>query len=426
MRCGSLLVASLLLPGILSAAGKVWVVDASGGSGSQFTAVQPAIDAASAGDTVLVRSGNYGSVAIQGKGLALVADTGALVELVNVCVEQIPTGQSCTLRGLRVRWKPSVGALSTAGAVAVSACAGDVWIEDCRISGGYIGCQQGFGTTGLSVASSTRVSIARSTLEGSPGQFVPLLGCFAASGAMSGAGFTDSVVFSFESTFIGGGGGGGDNHVYYPGAPGIYAVGGFFHASECTFRGGQPGGCFLWGSATQLVPGASAVALGQSADFFGLGCTYAPTQALWFCCPIPWICSGTDGVAISMATGATAHVAAGPSCAFASSSPQREGQSAQFVLSAVPGALAFLAVSATPEAAYFPEFLGPQLVSFPWLGIVLGTVGASGQLSASVPVGFLPAGLDVQAYYGQAAVIAPGGGLQVCSASALTVLDAQF
>ena len=75
----SLRITALLALGIgcvcaSAAAQRVWVVAPTLGPGVDCTAIQPAIDAAADGDTVLVRAGTYKGFAIIAKGLYLHAD----------------------------------------------------------------------------------------------------------------------------------------------------------------------------------------------------------------------------------------------------------------------------------------------------------------------------------------------------------------
>lgn len=50
---------------------RTWIVDASGGPGVDFTDIQPAVNAATDGDVILVRAGAYTAVQIAGKGLSV-------------------------------------------------------------------------------------------------------------------------------------------------------------------------------------------------------------------------------------------------------------------------------------------------------------------------------------------------------------------
>ena len=64
-----------LAPGVSSA--NVLVVDS--GGGGQFTQIQPAIDAASEGDTILVRTGTYQRFSVNNRSLTVLGGTGATV-----------------------------------------------------------------------------------------------------------------------------------------------------------------------------------------------------------------------------------------------------------------------------------------------------------------------------------------------------------
>jgi hypothetical protein len=56
-----------------------FVVDASGGPGSQFTDIQAAVLAVPSGSVLVVRAGSYSPVLIDGKGLKILCDTGAVI-----------------------------------------------------------------------------------------------------------------------------------------------------------------------------------------------------------------------------------------------------------------------------------------------------------------------------------------------------------
>ena len=73
-----------LVVGSALSAQSVLVVDDDGGAGVAFTDLQPAIDAASSGDTLLIKAGVYGvgsTTTISGKALNLIADRGQRVDL---------------------------------------------------------------------------------------------------------------------------------------------------------------------------------------------------------------------------------------------------------------------------------------------------------------------------------------------------------
>jgi hypothetical protein len=101
----------------------VYVVDADGGAGADFTSLQAAVDGAADGDILLVRNGFYDGFSVSGKALSMLAFDGANVLVAgDVTISGIPTGAALTLRGL---------ALNAPGSVLeVSGSGGSVRLED--------------------------------------------------------------------------------------------------------------------------------------------------------------------------------------------------------------------------------------------------------------------------------------------------------
>jgi hypothetical protein len=71
------LIALFLLDSVSAQAS--FVVDASGGPGSQFLSIQAAVQAVPSGSVLVVRAGSYSPVYIDGKGLAILCDAGAAI-----------------------------------------------------------------------------------------------------------------------------------------------------------------------------------------------------------------------------------------------------------------------------------------------------------------------------------------------------------
>src|SRR5262245_16335265 len=84
-----------------AAAQSVFVVAPAPGPGVYATDIQPAIDAAANGDVVLVKPGAYSTFTITGKGVSVIADTGANV-VVNglVFVSNVGASQFALIQGL--------------------------------------------------------------------------------------------------------------------------------------------------------------------------------------------------------------------------------------------------------------------------------------------------------------------------------------
>lgn len=127
-----------------------WTVDS--GGGAQFSDVQPAVDAASPGDTIVVNAGFYTGFSVS-KGVRILVDPaaefgfilgpGTTIEFVN-----IPAGQTAVLHGLSV--------LHRGFPIGVGTCAGRVHLESCSPQ------------TGLGVWNSTQVTVHDCRFEGTP------------------------------------------------------------------------------------------------------------------------------------------------------------------------------------------------------------------------------------------------------------------
>ncbi len=89
---------------------KTWIVDAAGGTGTNYKDLPAAVQAASAGDVLLIRRGSYKPATIT-KGLRLLGEAGAMISTapttslveVPLRVERLPAGQVCVLHGLSIQ-----------------------------------------------------------------------------------------------------------------------------------------------------------------------------------------------------------------------------------------------------------------------------------------------------------------------------------
>jgi hypothetical protein len=95
----------------------VLVVDASGGG--DFSSLQAAIDAALDGDVLLVRSGAYGALTVDGKALDVFADSGALVRVSgSSTLRNLPAGGALVLSGIEFDggqpWRATLSVLACA------------------------------------------------------------------------------------------------------------------------------------------------------------------------------------------------------------------------------------------------------------------------------------------------------------------------
>ncbi|MCC6783622.1 MAG: hypothetical protein IT457_12335 [Planctomycetes bacterium] len=104
-----------------SRAQQTWIVDAAGGG--NFTDLPPAVDAASPGDTIEVRAGDYSAPVIR-RALIVRGANGARVTRGRFAIRDLPAGELCSIASLTM----TVG-------LDLEACAGAVTLSRCTIRG---------------------------------------------------------------------------------------------------------------------------------------------------------------------------------------------------------------------------------------------------------------------------------------------------
>lgn len=209
---------------------EVWIVDE--GGGGDFEALQPAIEAASSGDTILVRDAPYTELVSICKGVQVI-DEDPDDTWVSLLVRDLPAGQVLrisTSDGWRLRLEDNAGHIVIEGMVShddthsVTACA-DVLFVDCVLFGySYSESCPVFqdGGTGLDVRASV----------------VSLYSCMLVGGSGS-----EGVCF-WVCDYAGGSGG-----------PGLRATdGSSVFATLCSFQGGQGGNGCEWPKAPDGPP----------------------------------------------------------------------------------------------------------------------------------------------------------------------------
>ena len=195
----------LLLAATVPAQHRQWIVDASGGAGTDFTDLPPAIRVAVAGDVILVRPGSYSpflldkGVAIEGVAVTIGRSTTARP---SVDIQNLPAGQHAALRGLtlsddlrplgvancpgsvlldRLEFTPFTSSVATLaidgasqvtiaggtfrGRPAVQAVGSTVTITDATLLAGPVTSPLGSASPAL-VATHARVFLSRCTLTG--------------------------------------------------------------------------------------------------------------------------------------------------------------------------------------------------------------------------------------------------------------------
>ncbi|MCY3002153.1 MAG: hypothetical protein NTV21_10145 [Planctomycetota bacterium] len=287
-----------------------YIVDDSGGAGVNFTDIGSAIAAASPGDRVLVRGGNYAGFTLD-KAL-FVLGTG-FVQTGDVTVTGIPNASVAALASLRtgqltvtscagavlfdsvVATDTPSGILNSAqyDLVEVTACR-DVRFQRCELLAPAMGLANWNGATGLIVIGS-RVELSSSRVQGGRGGNVPSSGCWdgnlggkgmfvlngarvhvartsvrggdgangtplCGSGGAGGDGIwidatSSCVVAGLSSDVIRGGARGTPAASWAPAGSGAEIFGGGeLRYSGATFLGGGPSASDVSGAATLAVP----------------------------------------------------------------------------------------------------------------------------------------------------------------------------
>lgn len=157
-----------LLASSCALAQTTWIVDATNGPGTSFTDVPAAVAAASSGDLLIVRPGNYTSFETN-KGLTMLGGLGVRIARPQplhasaVVVSGLPANETFTMLGFE-----TVPATFLLPRIEVLSCAGKVHLEDIRIDGIARSLFQN-GSPALRIENAASVVLARSRFRGQPG-----------------------------------------------------------------------------------------------------------------------------------------------------------------------------------------------------------------------------------------------------------------
>ncbi len=368
--------------------GQLWVVDKAGGPGFDFTEIQPAIDAAADGDTVLVRSGTYSSFAIDGKSLVVTTDTVGLAGSVSsATVRDLLAGQEVVLRGLTL-----------VNHCRLESNAGQVWLESLTAA------QPPFFVSGpvLRVQACSAVIAARCS--------------FLTAGdiaAEAGIDAVDSSLYLFETIAQGTSFPPASGPLGGPGGDGVKVTDSFLFASGCTLKGGKGGSggfCSPGGTGGNgLVRiGGPAPQLLQTGLFAGSGG-----------CGVD--CTSTCGPSGLPAVGGY-EVIAGFARDYILASPAAGGQTTTLHYAGKAGDIVFSLIGLSQSALYLPELAGPLVLPIPPLLISHGAADGAGTLHVVVQLPALPAGFEAFTVYAQSAAISSVGTAVLGAPSQLTIL----
>lgn len=396
-------------------AAEVLVVDAAGGPGSTFTAIQPAVDAAAPGDVILVRSGAYATFAVHAKPLSVVADTGHTVTVAHeLTVRFTPAGGAVHLVGLTI----GVPFAPEQRALVLGANDGVVWVEDCELWGGYRVAVNGPRYPAVLVHDSAHAVFARCTIYGGSSSHENLPPDGEDALLVSGG----SAVDVFEGVVWGGvgasqrdlwrdGGNGGDGAQVESGS--------FLFASGATFRGGRGGdaGCDSILQCGEGGNGGHGLRMQGSATAGTVSCTFLGGAGGF---GLPY---GEDGLGIE---GSGVQDLNAPARSLAIATPVREGALGELRAQGEPGDLVVALVAASLDPRYQPWCKGVRLVPAVARLSLCGVVPSSGTLLLDFPLPALPPGTEVRSLYAQGVFTDANGVSFLGSASLSRVLDAAF
>ncbi len=407
-------------------AADVIVVDASGGG--ETTNLPTAVALAASGDVLIVRAGNYasgvngGSLGIVAKSLSIIAD-GA-VTTGPISVRDLGQDDAVLLRGLR-----AIVNLNAVGpGLEVSNSAGQVWVEDCDLTGddGFFTLTAFPGEPGALVSNSTHVAFARSLLRGGVGEdsFFP----YAPLPSEGGPGLevTNSSVSLHDCTVTGAAAG---NFVGFAGAPGPGANGGAgisgndadVYVSGNVIVGGPAG------SGDELVPSSGFYRGGDAIELTGDASLRELIGNV-----LVGGAGGLDGTGTPGPHGVERDIPAGSqkvylatARSFSVSGPTREGTSVTVNYQGKPNDLFAVYVALAPGAFPLNSAKGTWLLGSPLVAsFVLGSADANGAYTLVAPLPDFGLGPDdAIILYEQVFALGTSDGKVLSAPSAHVIID---
>jgi hypothetical protein len=380
----------------LAFAGNVLVVDGQGHG--TYTQIQPAVNAAVDGDTILVKAGSYFGFSVAAKGLSITADAGHTVVVTSpVSVVNLSAQSTVLIAGLEVHSNSSL-----VPTLDVQGNSGSVRIQSCTIQGFTSSCCAD-GSPAVHIANDLDVALNRCTLQGGAGACSDSH-CFTITAAGSALVAQSSQVALYDCILVGGTGGdslqptcdsgagtGGTACVLSDGflfasnsriEGGNGGHGSITHSDDCAFpcfpgSGGPGGGCIhvISGSpplpdvvlfADALTPGAGGV------EGYDTGCGYIGNN-------------GHAGIPIVAPTGSVRETS-GQGRRLAAPSVTRETHSIPLNLHGEPGEVVWIYFAEKPGYTFDPSLHGVNLTatSPPARLVRLGTLPANGTLDTHI------------------------------------------
>lgn len=387
-----------------------------------FTTIQAAVDAAAAGDVVLVKAmSDVGGFLVDGKGVDIVCDPATVGPALHsrVTVRNLPAGQRVLLSGLTlVSGSGSGGTLVDGEGLLVDDCAGAVRVDGVEFwgtPGNPAACSGSPVTAGFAavrIVDSASVVLSDCRLQGGFGS--SLLGCsFAAAGGAGGhalSAIRSNVVLTGVDA-LGGDGGNGSG-----GGQGGSAL----RLQDATAV--VAGGTWSGGDGGFVAPGWGGGGGGHAIEL--LGASYAQIVAA----QLAGGSAGTgssNGPGLALTDPTLAVQLPGAFKWLDATRAVREGGTLEIELGGEPADLGFVLLSGADAHQALYLFQGVLLAASPQV-IPFGSLGASGLKSTAVAIAPLAPGVDASTIVLQGFFVSSSLGLQIGSAQNVVLLDAAF
>ena len=370
----------------------VWVVGDISGPSVDFLNVHNAVAWASDGDVILIRSGSYPNVVINGKSLTLIAEINHNVRIAGMSVRNLAVGQEVVLSRINLEGGTEAG-------LAVKNSAGSVWVQNCVIAGA-----DGFGDfvffpnhpdgyPGVELVNAGTVSLSRCVIDGGEAEHWSLSSSPGNGG--HGVQVSGSTQLSLHASELRGGQGGhiDDDDTAWDaldGGHGLAVGGGQIQVMGCVLLGGNGG---VGGEDFDIFTGWACGNGGDGGDGIGevfggggatvrvatstlLGGAYGP--------PYPGsLCSGGFMGQPVDVTSAFVQPFDADSYSLTTTGPHVEGQTIQLNVSGPPNSLGLIVIGTGPTQTAVPVYAGDLLVTAPQPVLLsLGSLPSSTQIVA--------------------------------------------
>lgn len=429
-------------------AGNVFVVSPTG----PYTQIQPAIDAASDYDTILVKphpsaSSFYDGFVVSGKSLAIVGETNTSLPVLvrgEMRIDGLAAGALVVLGN--IEGHQALGAGGSGGyALRTIENDGAFRVEKCKLVGHTgSGSTYPFRCTWIGEDSDTQ--FIASDIVGSTGYSTSL----SASSGQNGLYSLAPALRMFDCAVVGGRGGSNgnpDDEVGNingaAGGHGLEIGEGLVFAAACAFQAGNGGAgswvfCPEWGPGGEGGDGGDGILIGQSpapngitSHVFSLTCSMVEGAGGAGGGGCPTGPSGQPGVPVRVQQSGAWQQFANGQARFLTGTPlAREHTSVELTANGANGDRVYVRLEEVTQSSPLPSPGGPLRSALEHAQkprvVFLGTIPASGTLTAMLPVGSLPAGFATKWWTLHSTFVVASGVVAEGNDFVVAIVDSSF